>query len=722
MRFLTRAAIRVWLVTVCVLTLPSVARASNPKWSDEELARFSDAIVTGRVTDISSGRDLRTNAIYTYVTLLVESALKGDIPEREIIVKQLGGEVGGEGLGVSEQATFSRGEQVLLFLETRPRDKTLYTSALWQGKWTIDRDAASGEMIATRRSGGESRGIFTEPERRSLAPFLTRVRTVVAEAPAPAERGFVAAPPAEEMRAASHAASVVGGAPYTLFNPPWRWNEYDSGTSIPMDMQSSGQPGLAGGGTAELSRAVGVWSSAVGIRIVGGGNTNRCFGGGSDGRISIVFNDPCGEISNTGNTLAIGGASYSFSGGRTVGGIAFYRAVAGYIVDNDSSNARSYLTSSTCFQSTNTHELGHVLGLDHSSNSSAIMYAIISSSCFNAPIPISADDTAGIRAIYQGATTPTGAPGTPTGLTTSSSGSSVTISWNAPSSGGAPTSYVIEAGSAAGLANLANFSTGNTATTFSTSGVGSGSYYTRVRASNSAGTSGASNESLLVVGGGGCTSAPGAPSGFTLTGNSGGTVSFSWGGSSGATTYIIEAGSTPGSANLANSDLGSSATSATFTGVGAGTYYVRLRARNTCGTSGVSNEVTLVVGSSPTPTTLSIRSWGAQFTVSAVSGGYRTTGYITMTLNVPVTGTYRGEFNSYGFIGGTATFSNTASLYFNVDKSTSACPDLHGTIPLYLYNSSNQIVASVQAPLHGSGCAFDPVTGAATVSGSSEAR
>ena len=73
-------------------------------------------------------------------------------------------------------------------------------------------------------------------------------------------------------------------------------------------------------------------------------------------------------------------------------------------------------------------------------------------------------------------------------------------------------------------------------------------------------------------------------------------------------------------------------------------------------------------------------------------------------------------------IGGTATFSNTRNLSFSVDKSTSGCPDLHGTIPLYLYNSANQIVASVQAPLHGTGCAFDPLTGIATVSGSSESR
>jgi len=181
----------------------------------------------------------------------------------------------------------------------------------------------------------------------------------------------------------------------------------------------------------------------------------------------------------------------------------------------------------------------------------------------------------------------------PTGLTASSSGATVTLNWSAPSSG-TPSAYVIEAGSAPTLANLANFSTGSTATTFSAGGVGAGTYYVRVKATNSSGTSGASNEATLVVGGG-CSGPPPAPASFTLTANGGGTVSFVWGAAATATTYAIEAGSTPGAANLANADLGSAATSATFNGVGRGTYYVRLRARNSCGTSGQSNEVLLVV-------------------------------------------------------------------------------------------------------------------------------
>src|SRR5262245_5136104 len=185
-------------------------------------------------------------------------------------------------------------------------------------------------------------------------------------------------------------------------------------------------------------------------------------------------------------------------------------------------------------------------------------------------------------------------PGAPANFTASASGSTVTLTWSAPTTGGSPTAYIIEAGSAPGLANLANFSTGNTATTFSASGVGAGSYYVRVRATNAAGTSSPSNESLLVVGGG-CTAAPPAPTGFANTFKSNGTVTFVWNASANATTYIIEAGSTPGATNLANANLGSSATTATFNGVGNGVYYVRLRAQNACGTSGVSNEVTLIL-------------------------------------------------------------------------------------------------------------------------------
>src|SRR4051812_36984797 len=124
------AAIGVLMMTI------GVARADvGPTWTDDQLAGFSTAIVTGRVTDLATGRDINTGAIHTYVTVRIDSVLKGDIPEREIIVKQLGGRIGDETHVVFGQAEFVNGEDVLLYLEVRPRDRTLYTTALWQGKW-----------------------------------------------------------------------------------------------------------------------------------------------------------------------------------------------------------------------------------------------------------------------------------------------------------------------------------------------------------------------------------------------------------------------------------------------------------------------------------------------------------------------------------------------------------------------------------------------------------
>jgi hypothetical protein len=187
------------------------------------------------------------------------------------------------------------------------------------------------------------------------------------------------------------------------------------------------------------------------------------------------------------------------------------------------------------------------------------------------------------------------APGRPLNLASSTSGASVTLTWSAPTNGDLPTAYSIEAGSAAGLADLANVSTGTALTVFQASGVGRGTYYVRVRASNAAGASAPSNEIVLVVGGGSGV-APGAPTGLILTANAGGTVALSWRAANGApTSYVIEAGSQSGRADLANSDLGSAATSMTATGVGAGTYYVRVRAKNAFGVSEPSNEVVIVV-------------------------------------------------------------------------------------------------------------------------------
>jgi predicted phage tail protein len=191
----------------------------------------------------------------------------------------------------------------------------------------------------------------------------------------------------------------------------------------------------------------------------------------------------------------------------------------------------------------------------------------------------------------------TGSPAAPTGLVTAVSGSTVTFAWNAPTTGGTPRTYRLDAGSSVGQSDLASFSTGNTATSVTVPGVPAGTYYVRVRTVNEFGTSGASNEVVAFVSGASsaCSAPPSAPGALRFT-TRGSTVTLGWNGAGGApTSYIVEAGSQPASADLVVTDSGGTATSMIATGVGRGTYFVRVRARNACGTSSPSNEVAIVV-------------------------------------------------------------------------------------------------------------------------------
>ena len=96
-----------------------------------------------------------------------------------------------------------------------------------------------------------------------------------------------------------------------------------------------------------------------------------------------------------------------------------------------------------------------------------------------------------------------------------------------------------------------------------------------------------SNEVEVVV-----ACAPSAPTGLThtVTGNA---VSLSWSPAAGATGYVVEAGSASGLANLATLSTGTNGLD--VSSVPPGTYYVRIRGRNACGTGAPSPEAVVSV-------------------------------------------------------------------------------------------------------------------------------
>jgi hypothetical protein len=183
----------------------------------------------------------------------------------------------------------------------------------------------------------------------------------------------------------------------------------------------------------------------------------------------------------------------------------------------------------------------------------------------------------------------------PGNLRSTVNGSTVQLDWDRVLE--TVVSHRIEAGSAPGLANLAVLNTGSAANTLVVNGVPAGVYYVRVRAVGPDNVPGpASNEIEVRVGA--CTGPPGAPSNFAAQVN-GNNVTLTWAASSGgnqASSYIVEAGSAPGLANLVVFDTGSPSTTLNATAPN-GVYYARIRGRNACGAGAASNETVVTVPS-----------------------------------------------------------------------------------------------------------------------------
>ena len=179
------------------------------------------------------------------------------------------------------------------------------------------------------------------------------------------------------------------------------------------------------------------------------------------------------------------------------------------------------------------------------------------------------------------------APGAPTSLAANVQGNAVTLSWNPPSSGGAAASYLVEAGNSQGSASLGSAPT--TGTSLAVGGVPTGQYFVRVRARNAVGTSAPTSDLVVNVG---CTP-PDPPSTFTTVVTST-SVAVTWNVAAGTTSTVIDAGYAAGATAL-STPFAAPAGIVAVPNVPRGTYYLRARALNACGTSSASVERTVVI-------------------------------------------------------------------------------------------------------------------------------
>lgn len=187
-------------------------------------------------------------------------------------------------------------------------------------------------------------------------------------------------------------------------------------------------------------------------------------------------------------------------------------------------------------------------------------------------------------------------PGVPTGLRATVTANAVTLAWNAvtadtAAAADAASSYTLQVGTASGAANLFSQNVGNTTSVSGT--VPSGTYFWRVTAVNASGQSAPSSEATFTVGS--CV-VPSAPQNFTISTGGGRVVTLLWNTpavGTGPFTYLLEAGSATGLANLFNGGVGGLTTLSVQSPPG--TYFVRARAQNACGVSAASTERVIVV-------------------------------------------------------------------------------------------------------------------------------
>ena len=222
------------------------------------------------------------------------------------------------------------------------------------------------------------------------------------------------------------------------------------------------------------------------------------------------------------------------------------------------------------------------------------------------------------------------APNPPQNLSASVSGNTVTLTWTAPASGDAPTSYLVVAALSPSGATIAALPVAGT--TLVVPGVPNGIYYVHARAVNVDGVSAASNEVVVVVpGGAGCQLPPNAPT--NLTGSvSGSSVVLAWLQSSTgcpATGFIVHAGSAPGLSNIAVINVGTATSLSAI--APPGRYYVRVIAVNAAGAGPASSEIIInVLPPSSGPVTIAFDGLASAVNRSPITS-YSESGYTLTT-------------------------------------------------------------------------------------------
>lgn len=421
---------------------------------DSALVDQAAAVVDVKVVDVSSA-PLDGQPATDYL-VEVNRVLKGSLSGSTVVVRVPGGvDPQGLGLKIWGAPQLGKDEKALLFL--RPaKDGTyrilhLMLGAFHQrtvaGKTVALRDLSDAQDVSAKSEAEDGMDAV-----RDFNRFSDWVADRAAGVPNPGNYVLGNAKALLQSLPEKYVLLAAGD------NNPIRWFRFDDGQSVQWKVNSAGQPGLGLDATiAAFQVALGAWNSNPGTNInyVYSGTTAASNGlVRSDDVNTILFNDPNQEVGetfdcSTGGVIAMGGPFY-YTSTRTYRGQRYHEAVEADIVTNDGTSC-FFQDNPSAAQEIFAHELGHTLGLGHSKDHNALMYAFAHDDGRGASL--TADDRAAVAVLYGDGSVPDGSGGGSGSLTAparltirATSRTTAVLTWRDKAQG--EESYVVERASA----------------------------------------------------------------------------------------------------------------------------------------------------------------------------------------------------------------------------------------------------------------------------------
>lgn len=328
------------LLAILPLALVTEAKSVCDHHDINSLISRSDGICVGEVVSIRSFRRDVDSAIVSEYIISVKDAIRGKFPNQISLIQQ-GGEVDGLATWPHHlSADLIRGQSYVLFL--------------------LKREDGSLEIL----DGPEG----AHPEGECDHGFLNKLKSSQQQGDGKPEADLTAY--ASDDLIIEQAVTASG-----LSTTPHRFQAQDRGEMIHVIVDNSTLPtGITPAQSiTAVENALAAWEAETSVRFYLEGTETFASSAetisNDDYRIRLQLHDNFNSISDASSTLGFGGAVFSSNSGTggTMNGETFRRSSNGYVVLN---HPKASLTNAVTLEEVLCHEIGHVLGLAHSSETS----------------------------------------------------------------------------------------------------------------------------------------------------------------------------------------------------------------------------------------------------------------------------------------------------------------------------------------------------------------